>query len=99
MGGLRREWHKLTFEYLLTVGSPSEIIVNIGTIQRILAWPLRQDDTHTSRSVNKVTYLVTVQLPVVRCTVEYAALRARGAQGGRIRFVHVHIHIHIARYT
>ena len=29
--------------------------VNIGTIQRILAWPLRKDDTHTSRSVdNKV---------------------------------------------
>ena len=26
--------------------------VNIGTIQRRLAWPLRKDDTHTSRSVN-----------------------------------------------
>ena len=26
--------------------------VNIGTIQRILAWPLRRDDTHKSRSVN-----------------------------------------------
>ena len=23
-----------------------------GTIQRKLAWPLRKDDTHTSRSVN-----------------------------------------------
>ena len=26
--------------------------VKIGTIQRILAWPLRKDDTHKSRSVN-----------------------------------------------
>ena len=26
--------------------------VKIGTIQRILAWPLRKNDTHTSRSVN-----------------------------------------------
>ena len=26
--------------------------VNIGTIQRRLAWPLRKDDAHTSRSVN-----------------------------------------------
>ena len=25
--------------------------VKIGTIQRILAWPLRKDDTHKSRSV------------------------------------------------
>ena len=26
--------------------------VKIGTIQRRLAWPLRKDDTHKSRSVN-----------------------------------------------
>jgi len=26
--------------------------VNIGAIQRRLAWPLRKDDTHNSRSVN-----------------------------------------------
>ena len=26
--------------------------INIGTTQRRLAWPLRKDDTHTSRSVN-----------------------------------------------
>ena len=26
--------------------------VKIGTMQRILAWPLRKDDTHKSRSVN-----------------------------------------------
>ena len=28
--------------------------VNIGTIQIIVAWPLRKDDTHTSRSVNRL---------------------------------------------
>ena len=27
--------------------------VKFGTVQRGLAWPLRQDDTHKSRSVNK----------------------------------------------
>ena len=26
--------------------------IKIGTIQRRLAWPLRKDDTHKSRSVN-----------------------------------------------
>ena len=26
--------------------------VRIGTIQRSLAWPLSEDDTHNSRSVN-----------------------------------------------
>ena len=28
--------------------------VKIGTIQRRLAWPLRKDDTHKSRSVNTI---------------------------------------------
>ena len=28
--------------------------VTIGTIQRILAWPLCKDDTHKSRSVNNL---------------------------------------------
>ena len=31
-----------------------ESSVKIGTIQRRLAWPLRKDDTHKSRSVNKI---------------------------------------------
>ena len=31
--------------------------VKIGTIQRILAWPLRKDDTHKSRSVNMYMYV------------------------------------------
>ena len=33
--------------------------VNIGTIQRRLAWPLRKDDTHTSRSVRRATVGMT----------------------------------------
>ena len=32
-------------------GSPWGPSIKIGTIQRRLAWPLRKDDTHTSRSV------------------------------------------------
>ena len=33
--------------------------VTIGTIQRRLAWPLRKDDTHKSRSVNNIIYAYT----------------------------------------
>ena len=29
-------------------------IVQVGTILRILAWPLRKDDTHKSRGVNNI---------------------------------------------
>jgi hypothetical protein len=35
--------------------------VKIGTIQRRLAWPLRKDDTHKSRSVNN--FLATSPTP------------------------------------
>ena len=31
----------------------------IGTIQRRLAWPLRKDDTHKSRSVNNFLFYAT----------------------------------------
>ena len=34
--------------------------VKIGTIQIILAWPLREDDTHTSRSVN--TFIIVTKI-------------------------------------
>ena len=39
-------------EFLTHLDSPRRSSVTIGTIQRILAWPLRKDDTHKSRSVN-----------------------------------------------
>ena len=32
--------------------------VKIGTIQRRLAWPLRKDDTHKSRSVNSFLHIL-----------------------------------------
>ena len=38
--------------YALHLDSLRESSVNIGTIQRGIAWPLRKDDTHKSRSVN-----------------------------------------------
>ena len=38
-----------------TLDSLRESSVKIGTIQRRLAWPLRKDDTHKSRSVNKLS--------------------------------------------
>ena len=42
--------------------------VKIGTIQRRLAWPLRKDDTHKSRSVNNFllnAHLFPTCLPVI----------------------------------
>ena len=38
--------------------------VKIGTIQRRLAWPLRKDDTHKSRSVNSFLLCPDTQLVV-----------------------------------
>ena len=35
--------------------------VKLGTIQIILSWPLRKDDTHTSRSVNNSFFLFQKQ--------------------------------------
>lgn len=40
---------RLSYHIGFPSGFPS---VKIGTIQRRLAWPLRKDDTHKSRSVN-----------------------------------------------
>ena len=38
--------------------------VKIGTIQRRLAWPLRKDDTHKSRSVNNLYMCMYVNLSI-----------------------------------
>ena len=45
---------------LLLLDSLRGSSVKIGTIQRRLAWPLRKDDTHKSRSVNNF-------LPILPC--------------------------------
>ena len=37
-------------DFLTQLDSPRRSSVKIGTIQRRLAWPLRKDDTHKSRS-------------------------------------------------
>ena len=42
--------------------------VKIGTIQRRLAWPLRKDDTHKSRSVNNF-FLHSCWFPMEDCEV------------------------------
>jgi len=47
----QRRAHRLQFSHLL-LDSLRGSSVKIGTIQRRLAWPLRKDDTHKSRSVN-----------------------------------------------
>ena len=38
--------------------------VKIGTIQRRLAWPLRKDDTHKSRSVNNLLTTAWLRQPL-----------------------------------
>ena len=43
------------FDYTRISDSLRGSSVKIGTIQRRLAWPLRKDDTHKSRSVNSLT--------------------------------------------
>ena len=45
----------------LSLRAPS---VNIGTMQRRLAWPLRKDDAHKSRSVDKLFRRVAQGHPV-----------------------------------
>ena len=44
--------HSPAFGGLALLDSLRGSSVKIGTIQRRLAWPLRKDDTHTSRSVS-----------------------------------------------
>ena len=63
--------------------------VKIGTIQRRLAWPLRKDDTHKSRSVNSfkdddenlvrsVALRTQADSPVIiACNIEYSSKRYR----------------------
>jgi len=41
--------------------------VKIGTIQRRLAWPLRKDDTHKSRSGNYFLVVVLTCCPAALC--------------------------------
>ena len=55
--------------------------VKIGTIQRRLAWPLRKDDTHKSRSVNNFF--------VNRIRASYRR------RPGHHRHAHTHAHTHI----
>ena len=38
--------------------------VNVGTIQRRSAWLLRNDDTHTSRSANNLSWLSRTWVPM-----------------------------------
>ena len=54
--------------------------VKIGTIQRRLAWPLRKDDTHKSRSVNNFLSMKSFTLAPRRARQKYARNRARGVK-------------------
>ena len=44
--------------------------VKIGTIQRRLAWPLRKDDTHKSRSVNNFFHVAVILSSSMCCSIE-----------------------------
>ena len=49
---VKEEHNKQHYDWHLSLDSLRGSSVKIGTIQRRLAWPLRKDDTHKSRSVN-----------------------------------------------
>ena len=60
--------------------------VNIGTVQRVLAWPLRKDDTRKLRSVNDYCYTCNkhVSATAARRAHSLARLAAlRGATAAR----------------
>ena len=50
--------------------------VKIGTIQRRLAWPLRKDDTHKSRSVNNFLKIRAEVALSVTCDAERRVKRS-----------------------
>ena len=56
--GSRAENKCVTIHFAFT-GSLRGSSVEVGTIQRILAWPLRKDDAHTSRSVNNMLWFTS----------------------------------------
>ena len=64
-------WHGLTSWWLTYhIGFPSGFpSVKIGTIQRRLAWPLRKDDTHKSRSVNNF-FVFFYRLVLPNCWIQ-----------------------------
>jgi hypothetical protein len=82
----RREVHLHSFKALeldrlfLLLGAGMDSLrgssVKLGTIQRILAWPLRKDDTHKSRSVNNFVAGGWDTFAVLRC----AGVRRSGCQ-------------------
>ena len=72
-----REYEMVGSWMLKLIGFPSGFpSVKIGTIQRRLAWPLRKDDTHKSRSVNNFFVLlpccVTFWYVLLPCCVRHS---------------------------
>ena len=67
--------------------------VNIGTIQRRLAWPLRKDDTHKSRSVNNIHTVSGRQAQEVHQEADGQAPPA--GRGVSIIYVCMYVYIYI----
>ena len=71
--------------------------VNIGTIQRRLAWPLRKDDTHKSRSVNNFVFVKRKSLR--RPTLQGVSRRRSGSrQYSQEQQTTMYIYIYIYNY-
>ena len=69
----------------------------IGTIQRRLAWPLRKDDTHKSRSVNKILKKTNTrsEIPgVLVGTTAAAAVRRERILLYVCMYIYIYIHTH-----
>ena len=65
--------------------------VKLGTMQMILAWTLRKDDTHTSRSVNSMCSIVALHAVgnITRLSVSLCTYVC----------IYIYIHIYIYIYT
>ena len=77
----------MNYRHATPVDSLRGSSVKIGTIQMILAWPLRKDDTHKSRSVN-----IGMQRrgPYARGTAAAVAPMARRAV---LTYIYIYIYI------
>ena len=63
------DWTPYYILLLVIMDSLRGSSVKIGTMQRKLAWPLRKDDTHKSRSVNNHTPIYNTTILVCNILV------------------------------
>ena len=69
--------------------------IKFGTIQRKLAWPLRKDDTHKSRSVNSYKENVTCKRKTARTYLHGSGCPAAWLAACLYMNIYIYIYIYI----